>query len=174
MMGPVGRSGDEIRTSESETAGQLREFEVVANGQSDPAVPSIDYRRRPFARAEPAALTMPEVELAVDGPDLGGLDQGDAVEDIAIGSQLAEAAHDDLLAACARADQVHQRLCRHGAGPRLLGGLEGVPSRGELREQDDLRTASAGHRDRVLYRGEGTRGIRDIRRDLAAATRTRI
>ena len=57
----------------------LRELEVVADHQPDPAVRRVDHRRARVARAEALRLAVPEVGLAVDGADPGRVDQRRAV-----------------------------------------------------------------------------------------------
>ena len=66
---PVRRDAEQLGAAQRGGARPLRELEVVADDEPDPAVRRVEHRRRLVAGGEDELLAVPQVRLAVDGAD---------------------------------------------------------------------------------------------------------
>src|SRR6185312_2824498 len=151
-----GRKRDQVGTGECQPTRELREIEVVADRQSDPAERRFHNRRRLGARREPELLPVPEMCLAIDGEQSVGTHHGCRVVERAVVTQLREASDDHH----AEVSSAHYP-CRNGwpvrrlaAGARFVEGLEDIAGGSELREENNLRLHRPPRPDGVLHEFE--------------------
>jgi len=89
---PIDRHHDEVGAGEGKVPSELRELDVVADGDPDATGRGGHDRWERVTRREPQAFTVPEVGFAIHRRHLAAIDHDEAVVQLAVAAPFAESA----------------------------------------------------------------------------------